>query len=42
MKLLAWNCKGLENRLAVQELVDIVQAQDPTFAFLSETWLGKE
>ena len=42
MKILAWNCKGLENRLAVQELVDIVQAQDPSIVFLSETWSDQE
>ena len=29
MKTLAWNYKGFGNRRAVQELVDIVQAQDP-------------
>ena len=38
MKILAWNCRGLGNRLAVQELVDIVQAQDPSIVFLFETW----
>ncbi|XP_065631679.1 uncharacterized protein LOC136068452 [Quercus suber] len=42
MKLLAWNCRGLGNRRAVQELVDIVQAQDPMIVFLSETWSNKE
>ena len=42
MKLLAWNCQGLGNRRAVQELVDIVQAQDPMIVFLSETWSSKE
>ncbi|XP_075665007.1 uncharacterized protein LOC142634593 [Castanea sativa] len=42
MKLLAWNCRGLRNRHAVQELVDIVQAQDPMIVFLSETWSSRE
>ena len=42
MKTLAWNYKGLGNRRAVQELFDIVQAQDPMIMFLSETWSSKE
>ena len=42
MKILAWNCKGLGNQLAVQELFDIVQAQDPSIVFLSETWSDRE
>nr|POE55621.1 hypothetical protein CFP56_77036 [Quercus suber] len=42
MKLLAWNCKGLGNQLAIQELVDIVQAQDPMVVFLSETLSNRE
>lgn len=42
MKLLAWNCKGLGNHYAIQELVDIVQAQDPMIVFLSKTWSNKE
>ena len=42
MKLLAWNCRGLENHRTVYELVDIEQAQDPMIVFLSKTWLNKE
>nr|XP_023887237.1 uncharacterized protein LOC111999339 [Quercus suber] len=42
MKLLSWNCKGFRNRPAVQELVDIVQAQDPMVVFLPETWSNRE
>ena len=42
MKLLAWNCRGLGRRRAVQELVDIVQAQNLVIVFLSKTWSDKE
>ena len=42
MKLLTWNCRGLENHRTVYELVDIEQAQDPMIVFLSKTWLNKE
>ena len=42
MILLAWNCRGLGNRRAVGELVDIVQAKDPAIMFLLETWLDRE
>ena len=42
MKILAWNCRGLGNQRAVQELVDIVQIQDPMIVFLSKTWSSKE
>ena len=42
MKLLAWNCRGLGNRCAVDELGDIIQAQDPKIVFLSETWSTKD
>ena len=42
MKILAWNCRRLGNRLVVQELVDIIQAQDPSIVFLSETWSNRE
>ena len=34
--------QGHGNHHAVQELVDIVQAQDPMIVFLSETWSTKE
>ena len=39
MSLLCWNCRGLGNRQIVQELDDLVRAQDPTVVFLAETWL---
>ena len=42
MKILARNCRGLRNRRAVQELVDIVQAQDRMVVFLLEKLSSKE
>ena len=36
-----WNCRGLGNRQTVQELGDIVRAQDPSIVFLAETWLDE-
>ena len=41
MSLLCWNCRGLGNRQTVQELGDLVRAQDPTAVFLAETWLDE-
>ena len=37
MSCIVWNCKGLRNPLAVQELADLVQAKAPTVVFLAET-----
>ncbi|XP_065628233.1 protein ACCUMULATION AND REPLICATION OF CHLOROPLASTS 3, chloroplastic [Quercus suber] len=42
MNLLAWNCRGLGKRRAVNELGDIIQAKDPEIVFLSETWSTKK
>ena len=42
MKLLAWNCRGLGRHRAIQELVNIVQAQSPMIVFFSKTWSDKE
>ena len=42
MNLLAWNCWGLGNRRAVDELGEIIQVKDPEIVFLSETWSTKE
>ena len=42
MNLLAWNCWGLGNRRAIDELGKIVQAKDPGIVFLSKTWSTKE
>ena len=39
MSIMCWNCRGLGNRQTVQELGDIIRAQDPTVVFLAETWL---
>ena len=39
MSITCWNCRGLGNRQTVQELGDIIWAQDPTVVFLAETWL---
>ena len=41
MSLLCWNCRGLGNRQTVQELGDIIRAQDPSVVFLAETWLDE-
>ena len=37
MSCIVWNCRGLGNPLAVQELADLVQAKAPTLVFLAET-----
>ena len=37
MSCIVWNCRGLGNQLAVQELVDLVQAKGPAVVFLAET-----
>ena len=39
MSLLCWNCRGLGSWQTIQELGDLVRAQDPTVVFLAETWL---
>ena len=41
MSLLCWNCRGLGNRLTVQELGNFVRAQDPSVVFLAETLLDE-
>ena len=41
MNILCWNCHGLGNPQTVQELGDLIQAQDPLVVFLAETWLNK-
>ena len=42
MNLLVWNCRGLGNRRAVDDLGEIIQAKDLGIVFLSETWSTKE
>ena len=37
MSCIVWNCRGLGNQLAVQELVELVQAKAPAVVFLAET-----
>ena len=41
MSLLCWNCRGLGNRQTIQELGDIIRAQDLSVVFLAETWLDE-
>ena len=41
MNILCWNCHGLGNPQTVQELGDLIRAQDPLVVFLAETWLDK-
>ena len=41
MSLICWNCHGLRNPQTVQELGDIIRAQDPVAVFLAETWLDE-
>ena len=42
MSCLAWNCRGLGNPLAEDELEEIIRAQDPVMVFLSKTWSGRK
>ncbi|XP_075636753.1 uncharacterized protein LOC142608992 [Castanea sativa] len=37
MSCIVWNCRGLGNQLAVQELADVVQAKAPVVMFLAKT-----
>ena len=38
MSLLCWNCRGLGNQRTENQLVDMVQAKDPSVVFIAETW----
>lgn len=37
MSCIIWNYKGFGNQLAVQELIELVQAKAPAVMFLAET-----
>lgn len=39
MNLLAWNCHGLGNQMAVHALTKLIQLKEPELVFLSETKL---
>ena len=39
MSLLCWNCRGLGNPQTIQELGDLIRAQDPAVMLVAETWL---
>ena len=39
MNLICWNCRVLGNQQTVQELGELVRAQDPLAVFLAKTWL---
>ena len=41
MSFLIWNCRGLGNPQTIQELGDLIRAQDPTVVFIAETWLDE-
>ena len=41
MSLLCWNYPGLGNPQTIQELGDLVRAQDLAVVFLAETWLDE-
>ena len=41
MNMLRWNYRGLRNQQTIQELDDLVRAQDPTVVFLAKTWLDE-
>jgi hypothetical protein len=36
MRLIAWNCQGLENGPAVRGLLDVQKKEDPNVLFLSK------
>jgi len=37
MKIIAWNCRGLGNSLAIRSLLNLQKEEDPDILFLSET-----
>ena len=38
MNCLAWNCRGFGNLRTGKELIEIIQAKDPSIVFIAETW----
>ena len=42
MKIVAWNCRGMGNGLAVSGLLDIQKKEVPDILFLSETKLTEK
>ena len=41
MSCLVWNYSGLGNLRTKDELVDLVQAKDPSVVFIAETWVDE-
>ena len=37
MSCIVWNCRGLGNQLAIQELAEVVTTKAPVVVFLTET-----
>jgi len=42
MKLIAWNCRGLGNSLAIRSLLNLQKEEDPNILFLSETKMDEK
>lgn len=41
MSFLVWNCCGLENPQTIQELDNVIRAQDLIVMFIAKTWLDE-
>lgn len=42
MKLIGWNCRGLDNGSAVRSLLELGRVEEPNVLFLAETKLSVE
>lgn len=42
MKIIGWNCRGLNNPAAVRALLDVQEQYRPDVFFISESHLNKE